>query len=58
MGYGNIVMFAFREFFVEVIGKSLVPYTDIDSSIIQSINGERKRERPFTKLNIPKTVGC
>lgn len=33
MGYGNIVMFAFREFFVEVIGKSLVPYTDIDSSI-------------------------
>ena len=29
MGYGNIVMFAFREFFVEVIGKSLVPYTDI-----------------------------
>ena len=36
MGYGNIVMFAFREFFVEVIGKSLVPYTDIDRAILKA----------------------
>ena len=37
MGYGNIVMFASLKFFVLVIGKSFVPYADVDCSIIKGI---------------------